>query len=54
MASQRGIDLGTSGQREGRVWLSLPGDGDGDVALPGAGGDGGSAAAAISKGALMK
>lgn len=56
VSSRRGNNLGTSGLCEGRVWLSLPRDrdGDGDLAPPGAGGDGGSAAAAIGKGALIK
>lgn len=54
MASRHGNNLGMSGPHEGRVWLSLPGDGDRDLAPPGAGGDGSSAAAAISKGALIK
>lgn len=37
VASRRGNHLGTSGRREGGVWLSLPGVGDGAVALPGTG-----------------
>ena len=54
MASRRGSNLGMSGRCEGQVWLSLCRDGARDLAPPGAGGDRGHAATAISKGVLIK